>query len=79
MTASNLNSEKLCIDVIRGLAMDGPQAAKSGHPGAAMALAPVGWTLFSQIMKHNPHEPQWCDRDRFLLSCGHASMLLYSL
>ena len=59
--------------------MDGPQQAKSGHPGAAMALAPLGWTLFSRILKHDPKAPRWYNRDRFVLSCGHASMLLYSL
>jgi len=71
--------DTLCINVIRGLAMDGPQKADSGHPGAAMALAPLGWVLFSRVLRHNPHNPQWPDRDRFVLSCGHASMLLYSL
>jgi len=71
--------DSLCINVIRGLAMDGPQKADSGHPGAAMALAPLGWVMFSRVLRHNPHNPAWVDRDRFLLSCGHASMLLYSL
>ena len=79
MATNNLTADKLCIDTIRGLAMDGPQAARSGHPGAAMALAPLGWTLFSHVMRHDPQEPQWPNRDRFILSCGHASMLIYSL
>ncbi|MCR5661773.1 MAG: transketolase [bacterium] len=71
--------DKLCINVIRGLAMDGPQKANSGHPGAAMALAPLGWTLFSRVLEHSPKNPKWYNRDRFVLSCGHASMLMYSL
>ena len=79
LSNSNLIGDKLCINVIRGLAMDGPQKANSGHPGAAMALAPLGWTLFRHVMKHDPKEPKWYNRDRFVLSCGHASMLLYSL
>lgn len=79
MSDSKLTGDKLCINVIRGLVMDGPQKAKSGHPGAAMALAPLGWTMFRHIMKHNPKCPSWANRDRFILSCGHASMLLYSL
>lgn len=71
--------DTLCVNVIRGLAMDGPQKADSGHPGTAMALAPLGWTLFSRVMRHNPHNPAWPDRDRFILSCGHACILQYSL
>ncbi|MGM9998033.1 MAG: transketolase [Candidatus Bruticola sp.] len=77
--SNNLAGDKLCINIIRGLAMDGPQQARSGHPGAAMALAPLGWTMFSKIMKHDPQNPHWYNRDRFILSCGHASMLIYSL
>lgn len=79
MNSCKSTGDKLCIDVIRGLVMDGPQQANSGHPGAAMALAPLGWTLFSKVLNHDPKAPQWFNRDRFLLSCGHASMLLYSL
>jgi transketolase len=71
--------EELCVKVIRALAMDGPQQANSGHPGTAMALAPLGWTLYGRIMKHNPANPKWTDRDRFILSCGHACILQYSL
>ncbi len=67
------------IDIIRGLAMDAPLAAKSGHQGTAMALAPLGHVLFSRIMRHDPAEPHWPDRDRFVLSNGHASILQYSL
>jgi transketolase len=71
--------DKLCIDTIRVLSMDGVQKAKSGHPGTPMALAPAAYTLWTKVMKHNPKNPQWLDRDRFVLSCGHASMLIYSL
>ncbi|MBA3671649.1 MAG: transketolase [Gemmatimonadaceae bacterium] len=70
--------DKLCIDTVRTLAMDGVQKANSGHPGTPMALAPLGFALFTRHMKHDPAEPHWIDRDRFVLSCGHASMLLYS-
>src|SRR5579863_7150484 len=58
--------------------MDAPQKAGSGHPGTAMALAPLGHVLFTRIMRHDPADPQWPDRDRFILSNGHASILLYS-
>src|SRR5437764_13351 len=68
----------LCINTIRTLAMDAVQAAESGHPGTPMALAPLGYALFTKYMKHDPSDPSWPDRDRFVLSCGHASMLLYS-
>jgi transketolase len=71
--------DKLCIDTIRVLAMDGVQAANSGHPGTPMALAPAAYTLWTKVLKHNPKNPAWWDRDRFVLSCGHASMLIYSL
>jgi transketolase len=71
--------DKLCIDTVRVLSMDGVQKAKSGHPGTPMALAPAGYVLWTKFLKHNPKNPQWWDRDRFVLSCGHASMLLYSL
>lgn len=71
--------DELAIKTIRGLSMDAVQAANSGHPGTPMALAPLGWALFSEIRKHDPANPDWPDRDRFVLSCGHASMLQYSL
>ena len=71
--------DKLAIDTIRELSMDAVQAANSGHPGTPMALAPLGWALFTKLRKHDPADPQWFDRDRFILSCGHASMLQYSL
>ncbi len=71
--------EQLGINVIRGLAMDAPQKANSGHPGTAMALAPLAHVLWTRIMRHDPTNPEWPDRDRFVLSCGHASILLYSM
>jgi transketolase len=71
--------EQLGINVIRGFAMDAPQRAGSGHPGTAMALAPLAHVLFSKVMHHDPSDPDWPDRDRFVLSCGHASILLYSM
>ncbi len=71
--------DTLCINTIRTLAMDGVQKANSGHPGTPMGLAPVAYTLWTSFLKHNPVDPSWPDRDRFVLSCGHASMLLYSL
>ncbi len=70
--------DRLCIDTIRTLAMDAVQKADSGHPGTPMALAPLGYMLFTKHMRHNPADPHWANRDRFVLSCGHASMLLYS-
>ncbi|GAC1516728.1 MAG: transketolase [Gemmatimonadaceae bacterium] len=71
--------ERLYINTVRTLAMDAVQAADSGHPGTPMALAPLGYLLFTRHLKHNPADPHWPDRDRFVLSCGHASMFLYSL
>ncbi|MEA3018496.1 MAG: transketolase [Actinomycetota bacterium] len=71
--------EELGINVIRGLAMDGPLKANSGHQGTAMALAPLAHVLFTRVMKHDPSCPDWPDRDRFVLSAGHASILLYSM
>ena len=70
--------DMLCINTIRTLAMDAVQKAESGHPGTPMALTPLGYALFTKHMKHDPADPRWPDRDRFVLSCGHASMLLYS-
>jgi len=70
--------ENACIDAIRVLAMDGVQKADSGHPGTPMALAPLAYVLWTRHLKYNPADPHWPNRDRFILSCGHASMLLYS-
>ena len=76
MPSSSLDT--LCINTVRTLSMDAVQQANSGHPGTPMALAPLGYSLFTRHMKHDPANPHWADRDRFVLSCGHASMLLYS-
>ncbi|HQL49346.1 MAG TPA: transketolase, partial [Holophaga sp.] len=79
MTFAATNLDTLCIDTIRCLSMDAIQKANSGHPGTPMAQAPAAYVLWTQVLKHNPASPQWPDRDRFVLSCGHASMLIYSL
>ena len=71
--------EQLGINVIRGLAMDAPQKAKSGHPGTAMALAPLAHVLWTRIMRYDPGDPYWPDRDRFVLSAGHACILQYAM
>src|SRR5437879_8070904 len=71
--------ERRAVDVIRGLSMDAVEKANSGHPGTPMALAPLGHVLFTRVLKYDAADPDWPDRDRFVLSCGHASMLLYSL
>ena len=71
--------EQLAIDTIRTLSMDAVQQANSGHPGTPMALAPVTYVLWNEFLKYDPEHPQWPARDRFVLSCGHASMLLYSI
>jgi len=73
------SADRLAIDTIRTLAMDAVQKASSGHPGTPMALAPVGWTLWSKFLRYDPSVPDWPNRDRFVLSVGHASMLLYAL
>lgn len=77
LTATNLDD--LCINSIRALAMDAVQKANSGHPGMPMGAAPMAYVLWTQHLKHNPRNPHWFNRDRFILSAGHASMLLYSL
>ncbi len=70
--------DALCINTVRTLAMDAVQQAESGHPGAPMGLAPLAYALYTRHLKHNPADPHWPDRDRFVLSNGHASMLLYA-
>lgn len=77
--ASNPTLDQLCINTIRTLAMDGVQKAKSGHPGMPMGAAPMAYVLWTKFLKHNPANPKWSNRDRFILSAGHGSMLLYSL
>jgi len=72
------NLDQLCINTIRTLSMDAVQAANSGHPGTPMALAPVAYSVYDRFMKFNPLNPNWINRDKFILSAGHASMLLYS-
>ena len=71
--------DNLCINTIRFLSVDAVEKAKSGHPGAPMGAAVMAYVLWDRFLKHNPQNPKWQDRDRFVLSCGHASMLLYSL
>ncbi len=71
--------DQLCINTIRMLAVDAVQKANSGHPGAPMGLATLAYALWTRFLKHSPRNPLWPDRDRFVLSAGHASMLLYSL
>ncbi|MCI0880352.1 MAG: transketolase, partial [Chloroflexi bacterium] len=71
--------DDLCINTIRFLSIDAVQQANSGHPGAPMGAAPMAYVLWDRFLKHNPTDPQWPDRDRFILSAGHASALLYSL
>jgi transketolase len=79
LTSPTRAIEARAIDVIRGLAMDAPHKAKSGHQGTAMALAPLAHVLWTRIMNYDPADPHWPDRDRFVLSAGHASILLYSM
>ena len=76
---SEQNMDLLAINTIRTLSMDGVQAANSGHPGTPMALAPVAYCLWQHFLRFDPQDPLWPNRDRFVLSIGHASMLLYSL
>ncbi|MEM8669614.1 MAG: transketolase [Planctomycetota bacterium] len=78
MSVASTDLEKLAVDTIRTLSMDAVQTANSGHPGTPMALAPIAYQLFNHTMNYDPAHPHWPDRDRFVLSCGHASMLLYS-
>jgi Transketolase, thiamine diphosphate binding domain/DeoC/LacD family aldolase len=71
--------DKLCVNTIRTLSMDAVQRANSGHPGTPMAMAPVAYCLWQRILRFDPNDPIWPNRDRFVLSMGHASMLLYSM
>ncbi|TMU18174.1 transketolase, partial [Halomonas sp. ATBC28] len=74
-----MNSRFELANAIRALSMDAVQKAKSGHPGAPMGMADITEVLWNDYLKHNPEDPKWADRDRFVLSNGHGSMLLYSL
>ena len=78
ITAERVDHQ-LAIDTIRTLSIDGVQQANSGHPGAPMGAAPMAYVLWTRFLRHAPTRPDWPDRDRFVLSAGHASMLLYSL
>ena len=75
---ANSEIEQLSIDTIRTLSMDAVQQANAGHPGTAMALAPLAYLLYTEVLRHNPASPHWCNRDRFVLSAGHACILQYS-
>ena len=71
--------DQTCINAIRVLAIDAVQKANSGHSGLPMGMAPVAYLLYTRFLRHNPKNPKWFGRDRFVLSAGHGSMLLYSL
>src|SRR5256885_13440920 len=77
--ARDMALDQLCINTIRALAMDAVQRADSGHPGTAMALAPLAYVLWQRHLRYNPANPDWSERDRFVLSAGHACMLLYAV
>ena len=79
MTLATDRLDQLAVDTIRTLAIDGVQQANSGHPGAPMGMAPMAYALWTRHLRHSPTQPEWPNRDRFVLSAGHASMLLYSL
>lgn len=79
MSATGKELDLLCINTIRGLSMDAVQKANSGHPGLPMGAAPMAYALWTKHLKHHPASPKWFDRDRFILSAGHGSMLIYSL
>jgi transketolase len=76
---SNPELDQLCINTIRTLSIDAVQKAQSGHPGLPLGAAPMAYVLWTRFLRHNPQNPKWENRDRFLLSAGHGSMLLYSL
>src|ERR1700676_3239427 len=79
VTPSSTDLDQLSINTLRLLAVDAVQKANSGHPGAPLGCAPIAYLLFHKLMKHNPANARWADRDRFVLSNGHASALLYSV
>src|SRR6059036_2429086 len=79
MAASGAALDRLAINTIRFLALDAVEKAKSGHPGMPMGMADVAYLLWTRYMRYQPRDPQWPDRDRFVLSAGHGSMLLYAM
>lgn len=79
MPYSSNNIEQLCINTVRTLSIDAVQKANSGHPGMPLGMAPIAYAIYYKAMKHNPLNPKWINRDRFILSAGHGSMLLYSI
>src|ERR1022692_1922958 len=79
VATSGTQLDQLCINTIRTLSIDAVQKANSGHPGAPMGLAPVAYVLWQQFLRYDPEDPTWPNRDRFVLSAGHASMLLYAM
>ncbi|HKK44383.1 MAG TPA: hypothetical protein VJ964_02600, partial [Balneolaceae bacterium] len=79
MDQTTTSLDELCVNTIRTLAMDAVQAAGCGHPGMPMGMADAAYVLWTKFLKHDPSDPCWYDRDRFVLSAGHGSMLLYSL
>src|SRR6201993_1438604 len=78
-TLTSAQLDELCVNTIRTLSIDAVQQAKSGHPGTPMALAPLVYTIWNRVMRFDPKDPIWPNRDRFVLSNGHASMLLWSV
>src|ERR1700748_740360 len=76
---TDTNLDQLCIDTIRTLAIDGVQKANSGHPGTPLGAAPTAYTLWQRFLRYDPQNPWWPNRDRFVLSSGHASIMLYAL
>jgi len=70
-------ADKRAVDLVRVLAMDSVQKVGNGHPGTAMSLAPAAYLLFQRVLRHDPADPKWQGRDRFVLSCGHSSLTLY--
>ena len=78
-TPDSAELDRLSVDTIRFLSVDAVQKANSGHPGLPLGAAPMAYVLWTRFLRHNPANPQWFNRDRFVLSAGHGSMLLYSL
>ncbi|MDQ2977656.1 MAG: transketolase, partial [Acidobacteriota bacterium] len=79
MSTVSRSVDELCVDTIRTLAIDAVQKAESGHPGLPLGAAPMAYVLWQNFLKHDPSNPKWPDRDRFVLSAGHGCMLLYCL